>query len=111
MSDETAERDEIVREVRQLYIGGDGVVLSRERLGVIVGYMASVEAERDAARAELARLREACKGVATSLEANIGYSTGKPDFYSGPEGRDIVRHVLKNAAANLREALGEDVQP
>jgi len=64
-------------------------------------------AERDAARAEIDRLREACELVASSLESNLGYATGKPDFWSGAEGRQIVQHVLRNAIDNLRAALNE----
>ena len=60
---------------------------------------ATLEAERDVARA-------ACEMVASSLESNLGYATGKPDFWSGAEGRDIVQHAFRNAANNLRAALG-----
>ncbi len=57
--------------------------------------------ERDAARA-------ACELVASSLESSLGYAVGKPYFWDGPEGREIVQHTLRNAANNLREALGSE---
>ncbi len=66
-------------------------------------------AERDAARAEVERLRAACEPIASSLEANLGYATGKPYFWDGPEGREIVQHTLRNAANNLRAALESEV--
>lgn len=70
---------------------------------------ATFEAERDAARAEVERLRAACEPIASSLEANLGYATGKPYFWDGPEGREIVQHTLRNAANNLRAALESEV--
>ncbi len=68
--------------------------------------VAQIISERDAERTENKRLRAACELVASSLESNLGYATGKPDFWSGAEGREIVQHAFRNAANNLRAALG-----
>ncbi len=68
--------------------------------------VAQIISERDAERTENKRLRVACELVASSLESNLGYATGKPDFWSGAEGREIVQHTLRNAANDLRSALG-----
>ena len=53
------ERD-ILYEIRNIYVGGDGIILPRERLGVVVGYMVELEmrirdltTERDAAHEKI----------------------------------------------------------
>lgn len=58
---------DILYEIRNMYVSGSGIILPRERLGIVVGYMVELEmrisdltAERDAARQELANLRAAC---------------------------------------------------
>ena len=103
------ERD-ILYEIRNIYVGGDGIILPRERLGVVVGYMVELEmrirgltAERDRVRDILRRLLDAFGTPATrETETNLSEAM---TAYEAADMKDEA-HVLRTTIEAIGAALG-----
>ena len=92
------ERD-ILYEIRNIYVGGDGIILPRERLGVVVGYMVELEmrirdltAERDAAR--------------DKINAIVAWAESCEESANNPDVDADVAHDRKESVRDIYRLLG-----
>ncbi len=126
---------DILYEIRNMYVSGSGIILPRERLGVVVGYMVELEmrirdltTERDGAVAEyqsqleafrdeanerqrrLAEERDAARAACEDTADVIGWYLGDGDGLAALVEKygsiREVRQAMEGKAAAIRAALG-----